>query len=197
MKILKQSSLLVAVQEEIQVELGDFFVRNYTNSIDDIYKESDCFTPIIFILQKGADPTGQIKQLGDREGFAMYQKLFPISLGQGQGQRASNLIQSAKEEGHWVLIENCHLTRTWMIQLEKEVQNLQDSTKQNLQPHKDFRLFLTSMPASYFSSQVLQNSTKVTTEPPQGIKANTIQLLKGYQESEEISSNMGDLFGRL
>lgn len=38
--------------------------------------------------------------------------------------------------------------------------------------HEDFRLYCTSKPADYFPISVLQNSVKVTTEPPRGVKAN-------------------------
>lgn len=40
----------------------------------------------------------------------------------------------------------------------------------NVNPN--YRLFLTSMPASYFPVSILQNGIKLTTEPPRGLKAN-------------------------
>lgn len=58
-----------------------------------------------------------------------------------------------------------------MSELEAIVENLSETV------HKDFRLWLTSMPSSTFPIAILQNSVKMTIEPPQGLKDN---LLKSY-----------------
>lgn len=95
----------------------------------------------------------------------MNERLKIISLGQGQGKKAAALIEEAKREGNWVCLLNCHLARTWMGDLELIIEKIPESDNVN----NDFRIFLTSMPASYFPVSVLQNGIKITTEPPRGI----------------------------
>mmetsp|Transcript_28798 Transcript_28798/g.26020 ORF Transcript_28798/g.26020 Transcript_28798/m.26020 type:complete len:83 (-) Transcript_28798:320-568(-) len=82
--------------------MGNFFIEGLPSTMESIYADSDKKTPIIFVLSQGADPSSMIfKFASDRE---MTDKLFPISLGQGQGEHASKMIEKGKEKGYWVLL---------------------------------------------------------------------------------------------
>jgi dynein heavy chain len=50
--------------------------------------------------------------------------------------------------------------------------------------HKDFRLWLTSMPTESFSIPILQNSIKMTLEPPSGLRNNLLRTYKNMDERE-------------
>ena len=58
-----------------------------------------------------------------------------------------------------------------MSELERIVEDLNENM------HKDFRLWLTSMPTPNFPISVLQNGIKMTMEPPQTLYSN---LLRSY-----------------
>ena len=94
-----------------------------------------------------------------------------LSLGQGQAVAATKRIKEGAKAGNWVFLANCHLSLSWMPQLDKIVEQLQTDSV-----HKDFRLWLSSSPHPDFPIAILQSSIKITTEPPKGIKANTKRL---------------------
>jgi dynein heavy chain len=71
----------------------------------------------------------------------MAKRYESISLGQGQGDKARRLVLECMQKGNWALLQNCHLAQSWMPHLEELVENLGDNT------HRDFRLWLTSMPS--------------------------------------------------
>ena len=134
------------------------------------FKDSSNISPLIFVLSAGTDPVKDFEAFAEEEGMRGSRTAM-ISLGQGQGKKAEDLIEKAKVKGDWVLLQNCHLALSWMPRLEIIVENLNPSI------HQDFRLWLTSMPDPSFPVSILQNSVKMTLEPPQGLRSN---LLRTY-----------------
>ncbi len=63
--------------------MGIFYLEGIDSSMETLFEESEKNTPIVFVLSKGADPSSMIKKLGEEKGFRIYEKLKPISLGQG------------------------------------------------------------------------------------------------------------------
>lgn len=189
-KALKPERLSFLCREFVEKKLGKQFSVIKPVAMEEIYEDSDNRTPLTFILTQGADPTYSIINFAKQLiGNDLENELYIISLGQGQDKIALKRINESKEHGKWVMLQNCHLYKSFMNELENQVLALQESNH-----HKDFRLILTSMPREYFPISVLQNSIKITSEPPKGLKANllgNIQALKDdffelCQKKEEL-----------
>jgi dynein heavy chain, axonemal len=121
LKAFRPEKLLFAFQNYVIVEIGKFFVESPSVTMEVVYFDTDVKTPLIFVLSQGADPTSQLIKFAKEKGFG--EKLNVISLGQGQGPKAEALIKASKRNGEWVMLQNCHLAKSWMPALENIVIN--------------------------------------------------------------------------
>ncbi|XP_064629143.1 dynein axonemal heavy chain 1-like isoform X2 [Lineus longissimus] len=183
LKGLRSDKVTNGMQEFVAANLGQRFIEPQTADLGAVYKDSSPTTPLIFVLSSGTDPAADLYKFAEELRFA--KKLSSISLGQGQGPRAEAMMRSAMERGKWVFFQNCHLAPSFMPMLERLVEQI-DPDK----VHRDFRLWLTSMPSPKFPVFILQNGSKLTMEPPRGIKAN---LLKTYSSlNDDFLNSCGE-----
>ncbi|THD25575.1 Dynein heavy chain 5 axonemal [Fasciola hepatica] len=104
---------LQQAKKYIMHNLGPVFCEDVVANIEQIVAESDCRTPLVGLLSMGADPTPFIEQAARRAKL----ELNAVSMGQGQEIHARRLVKNAMAEGHWVLLQNCHLCLTYVDEL--------------------------------------------------------------------------------
>lgn len=71
-KALREEKLAFLVQKFVEAELGHEYAHPQPPVMDDVYKDSDKNTPIIYVLSQGAEPTALFlrfakKILGEQE----------------------------------------------------------------------------------------------------------------------------------
>lgn len=167
---IRPDRFVAAVAVFIERVMGTTFISPPPFDISKSFEDSNCLTPLIFILSPGVDPMQSILSFAEKLKFD--ETFQYVSLGQGQGDKARVMIEKAQQSGGWVCLQNCHLADSWMPTLEYLWEHMDmfntDST---------FRLWLTSYPSKCFPTAILQNGIKITNEPPTGLQKN---LLRSY-----------------
>merc|ERR1719188_759748 len=151
-RCLRPDRMINATKKLIAAKLGEHYVQPPSLVYDKIFEKSTEKMPIVFILSPGADPQSDVAKLGEAMGFTGNKFKF-VSLGQGMGGVAQQAIETGYQRGHWVMLQNCHLLASWLRTLEKILEGMH-------KPHKDFRLWLTTMPTSAFPMGILQKKLK-------------------------------------
>jgi len=174
-RCLRPDRIVFATTAFIVNNLGARYTEPPVLDLNSVLGDSTPITPLIFVLSPGVDPTNQLMQLSQQKEVTFN----TIALGQGQSPHAVRLIDEGLQEGHWVLLANCHLMMSWLGELDKMIEAFPTRS-----PHSAFRLWLSSSPHPNFPIGILQRGVKMTTEPPKGLKANMTRLINNMPESK-------------
>ena len=124
-------------------------------------------TPVALVSVPGYDASYRVENLVQNTGT----RCTSVAMGSQEGfSLAENAVGMAARQGSWVLLKNVHLAPSWLGQLEKKLQTLN--------PHRNFRLFLTMEANPSIPVNILRQSRILMNEPPPGIKANLSDSLR-------------------
>uniref|UniRef100_A0A8C3K8B9 Dynein axonemal heavy chain 1 n=1 Tax=Calidris pygmaea TaxID=425635 RepID=A0A8C3K8B9_9CHAR len=172
LRCLRGDKITNAMQDFVALKLDRRFIEPQTTDLSVVFRDSTATTPLVFVLSPGTDPAVDLYKFAEEMKFS--EKLSAISLGQGQGPCAEAMMRSAMEQGNWVFFQNCHLAPSWMPSLERLVEGIDPNKVSCFTEH--LSIPSTGSP-NHFPVSILQNGSKMTIEPPRGVKAN---LLKSY-----------------
>uniref|UniRef100_A0A803Y768 AAA+ ATPase domain-containing protein n=1 Tax=Meleagris gallopavo TaxID=9103 RepID=A0A803Y768_MELGA len=182
MRAIRPDRMTYAVRDFVEEKLGSKFVAGRPLDFAASFEESGPATPMFFILSPGVDPLKDVEKQGKKLGYTFNNRNFHnVSLGQGQEVVAEQALDVAAAEGHWVILQNIHLVAKWLRSLEKKLEQHSEGS------HRDFRVFISAEPAPCPESHIipqgiLENSIKITNEPPTGMHANLHKALDNFNQ---------------
>ncbi|XP_011314378.1 dynein beta chain, ciliary-like [Fopius arisanus] len=183
LRCLRLDRMTYGIRCFVEEKMGQKFVDSRSPPFEKSFEETSALTPVFFILSPGVDPLKDVEKLGKQLGFTFDRKNFHnVSLGQGQEPVAEESMDVSATEGHWVILQNVHLVKSWLANLEKKMEQLSEH------PHTDYRLFISAEPnadphESIIPQGILESAIKITNEPPTGIHANIHKALDNFTQA--------------
>ncbi|KAL2653371.1 hypothetical protein R1flu_021499 [Riccia fluitans] len=192
-KIFRPEKIVESVNEFVLEAMGAKYLDPPQFDLSLAYPDSSNVTPLVFVLSAGSDPMATLLKFAE----GMKATVNTVSLGQGQGPKAAEMIERATRSGDWVVLQNCHLAASWMPHLERIAENINPQ-----HTNYAFRLWLTSYPSDHFPVAVLQNSVKMTNESPKGLRANMLLSYQSYPLSDpkffaQVTGEKGNVWRKM
>ncbi|NXL59531.1 DYH17 protein, partial [Chordeiles acutipennis] len=189
LRCMRPDRMTYAIRNFVEEKMGSKYVEGRSIDLFKVYKESSPTMPLFFILSPGVDPLKDVEAMGTKLNFTIDNgKIHNVSLGQGQEVVAEQALEVAARQGHWVILQNIHLVARWLGTLEKTLE------QHSLDSHADYRVFMSAEPAASPETHIipqglLENSIKITNEPPTGMFANLHKALDLFsQDTLEMCS---------
>uniref|UniRef100_A0A8C5XER9 Dynein axonemal heavy chain 9 n=1 Tax=Microcebus murinus TaxID=30608 RepID=A0A8C5XER9_MICMU len=182
LRAMRPDRMTYAMRDFIEEKLGSKYVVGRALDFATSFEESGPATPMFFILSPGVDPLKDVESQGKKLGYTFNNRNFHnVSLGQGQEVVAEAALDLAAKKGHWVILQNIHLVAKWLSTLEKKLEEHSENS------HPEFRVFISAEPAPcpeghIIPQGILENSIKITNEPPTGMHANLHKALDNFTQ---------------
>ncbi|MCQ2815733.1 MAG: AAA family ATPase, partial [archaeon] len=191
LRVLRPDKIVPALKKYVTDNIGEEYCVSPAFDIEKAYNESRTRTPILFIISPGADPLVLVEKLCKKKDKAMDVDVKTLSLGQGQEKAACDAIDKAQKVGEekWILLQNCHLAKSFMNTLEKKIEEILDVDS-------SFRLFLTALPTKVLPISVIQDSIKIVNEPPRGLKQSLQRAFSTLDENTYDKAVKVDIYRR-
>jgi dynein heavy chain 1 len=166
-QVFRPDRVIAAAQLFVAAVLGDNFMPNAEKELDlaeCVEKEIRSNVPALLCSVPGFDASSRVDDLAAE----LNKQISSIAIGSAEGfNQADRAINMACKTGRWVMLKNVHLAPQWLVQLEKKLHSLQ--------PHANFRLFLTMEINPKLPVNLLRAGRIFVFEPPPGIRANLLR----------------------
>ena len=133
---VRPDRVIAAGHQLVDAIMGEAFVPAGEREVElgtMVETEVKASTPVLLCSAPGFDASGRVDDLATE----LNRQITSIAIGSAEGfSQADKAINSAVKSGRWVMLKNVHLAPQWLVQLEKKLHSLQ--------PHAQFRLFLTT-----------------------------------------------------
>eukprot|EP01088_Endostelium_zonatum_P017115 TRINITY_DN4896_c0_g2_i4.p1 TRINITY_DN4896_c0_g2~~TRINITY_DN4896_c0_g2_i4.p1 ORF type:complete len:1566 (-),score=517.57 TRINITY_DN4896_c0_g2_i4:241-4938(-) len=165
LKGLRPDRLLSGANQFVAAVFGDKFLSSALDIDFEEAVKTDSYAkaPLLLSSTPGYDASYKVDNLA----YKLKKAYKPLAIGSAEGfDLADKAIDAASKNGSWVMLKNIHLAPRWLVSLEKKLHSLE--------PHPNFRLFMTSEIHPQLPASLLRESQIFVFEPPPGIKANLL-----------------------